>query len=195
MATTDGTNEDPLDAFHTDYETATSQTLEGQPKVVDMPQPDLSDSKFGLLSKYYQIHKAWKKRRKLGKKGYVRWMLIDETYPEPKFVKPAAEGGKVPEIRHDGQPYFFPRAGALPDSRTGMYTYVHKQGDADPINLRDPSKHTIETDALEEWLQLQLHKDPPSWWDHLDIDGKDIFLLCLGLVVVLAVVYPMIAGG
>lgn len=189
-----GPAEDPLDAWHCDYEAATSETLEGKPKVVDMPQPDIKQARFGLLGQFWQYRKAMKKRRNLARKGYIRWFLIDETYPEPKFVKPEARGGDFPEIRQDGTPYFFPREAAVADERTGMYTYVHKKGDADPINLQDPAKPAVPSGRLKEWLQMELHKDPPSWLDNLDLDGKDVFIACLGLVVLIAVAYPLIAG-
>jgi hypothetical protein len=163
--------------------------------VVNMPQPDLADPTFGAPQRYWRIRRAHKKRRKLSKKGYVRWFLIDETFPEAKFVKPELTGTGVPEVRHDGVPYAFPREAMLADERTGMYTVVHKKGDAEPLNLRDPEKKPLPTDRVEEWLHLQLHKEPPSWLDDLlgGLSGRDIFLAMLGLVILLAVVYPMLS--
>lgn len=166
-----------------------------QSAVVKMPQPDLKDATFGLPQTLWRMRKAHKKRRKLAKKGYVRWFLIDQTFPEPRFVKPKLTGTGEPEVRHDGVPYAFPRNAMVADERTGMYTVIHKRGDSEPINLRDPAKEALPADRVEEWLQLQLHKDPPSWWDDFDFSGRDIFLALLGVVVLVAVLYPMLPTG
>jgi len=186
-----------LDQEHTgtkqlDYEAAMANGTESA--VVKMPQPDLKGSRLGAIGRYYRIHKDWKKRRKLAKKGYVRWFLVDETFPEPKFVKPELKGDGMPEVRVDGKPYAFPRESMLADERTGMYTVVHKKGDAEPINLRDPAKTAIPVDKLDEWINLQLHKDPPSWLDNIDVSPRQIMAFALGATVLIAVIYPMLPG-
>jgi hypothetical protein len=176
-----------------DYETAMENGTESA--VVRMPKPDLKTGRFGLLGKYYRIHKTHKRRRKLARKGYVRWFLVDETFPEPKFVKPELDGSGLPEVRQDGVPYTFPRAAMLPDERNGMYTVVHKRGDSEPINLQDPAKEAIPADLVDDWIQLQLHRDPPSWWDNIDLDPQTIMAVAIGLTILIAVLLPVFGGG
>ncbi len=150
---------------------SSGQAPSGEPgDVVELPPPNISDSKLSIWS----IWRHRKKTRKSAKKGYVQWILIDSTYPTPKMVKPEPGGGGIPEIKHDGERYLFPRDAMLPSKETGMWTVVHKKGEAEPLNLRDPSRNAIKADELQEYLDLRVSSSPPSWFDNLDLDAADV---------------------
>lgn len=149
------------------------------PDIVDIPPPNLQNTRFGLW-KTYQYRK---KVRKYASKGYVKWYLVDDTIPTAKFVKPEGKGGGIPEYEHNGNTYLFPRSEALPSEENGMWVYMHKKGEADPIPLRDPLKDPIPVDVLDEYLTMRPSSSPPSWLGSLDIDPKQAITWMMILII------------
>lgn len=160
-------------------------------EVVELPPPDLKNARFGVLGELWKLRKQHKKRQKLLKDGYLQWYLVDDSYPQPRFVKPEYEGGTIRELKHNGDRYLFPREAMLPSEQQGMWTVVHKVGEADPINMRDPSRHAIPTDALQEYLTMRPASSPPSFFDKLDLEADDLmkYAVCafIGLALLNAV--------
>lgn len=136
----------------------------------------------GMLKQLWRTRQYLKKREKLIGKGYVQWFLIEDTFPRPIFVKPSRKGGGVPELKHDGERYLFPRTSRMP-SDEGMWTAVHRKGESDPINIREPSELSIPADRLEEYLNLRVSTTPPSWLDTLDLDASTLITVLIALII------------
>lgn len=161
-----------------------------------LPEPNLKTATFGPPQKLLRLYRTHRKKKKLTAKGYVQWHLIDGgTFPTPKFVKPHYEGGGVPELKHGGNRYLFPKKAMLPDDETGMWTVVHKAGEADPYNLTDPTKYSIPNDALEEYLQMRTTDSPPSFFDKFDLDAEEVFKWGMILLIGGSVLYGILGGG
>jgi hypothetical protein len=124
--------------------------------------------------------------KKLAKKGYVRWHRLDSTLASPEWVKPEQDGTGVPKYTVDGQPYYFPKDAMVTDERTGAWVAVHCEGEADPINLRDPAYPGIETDLIERIINLEAENQPPGFFDNLNISQQ---ALLWGGMAVLFVLY------
>jgi len=162
----------------------------GGGEVVEIPPPNLKKTRFGLL----RLWRRQKKRRKLAAKGYVEWYLVGDGYPRPRYVKPDASGGGVPELWYKGEPYLFPRNKRVPRKDSGMWVMMHKRGDAEPINLQNPEKLTIPTDELKQYLETQVTSGAPSTLDKLDLNRSTIIMAVFGLIIVYALMQGM-GGG
>lgn len=163
--------------------------------VVELPRPEISNARFGLLGQLWKMRQHYRKEEKLLSKGYVKWFLISDTWPEAKYVKPDAKGGGLYVHREDGEPYLFPQNAMIPDSRQGIRTVIHKRGEADPINLNEPSDVSIPTDVLDEYLTMSVTSSPPSFWDNLGWDTADLVRLAVGGSIAFAVVWAVVGGG
>lgn len=183
--------------------TSTETESEGLPSLeeqleqdgpVDLPPPDLKKGRLGIFSEIRAVRRHIKKRRKMIRKGYVEWYLVDSSFPRPKYVKPEADGGGIPEYKHNGVRYLFPREAMVANEQNGGWTVVHKKGDAEPINLREPSEHAIPPDILEEYSQLIVTDSPPSLLDRFDLDARDAFLYLIVGIVGFAFIQGMMGG-
>jgi len=167
-----------------------SEGPKGGGEVVELPPPNLKTARFGVL----RMWRREKKRRKLAAKGYVEWYLVGDGYPRPRYVKPDASGGGVPELWYKGEPYLFPRNKRVPRKDSGMWVMMHKRGDAEPINLQNPEKLTIPTDELKQYLETQVTSGAPSTLDKLDLNRSTVIMAVLGLIIVYALMQGM-GGG
>lgn len=129
--------------------------------------------------------KRWlKKREKLLGDGYIEWWLVGDTV-ERQFIKPDQKGGGIPEKEVDGDTYLFPRSALVP-SEGGMWTCIHKRGEADPINLSDPAKESIPSDVLKEYLDLRVSATAPGILEGLGVDMGDLLKIGIGLIIAYA---------
>lgn len=163
--------------------------------MVELPRPDLRGASFGSFGEVLKMWRHHKKREKLANKGYVQWYLIDDAYPRAVFVKPKQKGGGIPELKHKGERYLFPRSSMVPNESQGLWTVMHKRGEADPINIRDPSKNSIKTDALEEYLSMRVSSSPPGMFDNFDFDVADLIKYAMIGIVFLAIMQGVMGGG
>jgi len=166
---------------------------EEQRETVEAPR--IGSPKYGLVGKLWRAYRNDKKERKYADKNYVKWYLVGSGWPSPKFVKPEGKAGGIPEYKHDGTTYLFPREALLPDRDSGMFTCVHKYGEADPLNLTDPSRNAIKADELNEYLTKRVTSSPPSFFDKFDLDPETILYLSIGIVLILAVGARVMGGG
>jgi hypothetical protein len=141
--------------------------------VVTLEEPSVRTATFGLPQALWWMYRTRKKREKLASRGYVQWYLFDGAFPNPKFVKPKFEGEGIREYKHDGKRYLFPRDAMLATQEQGMWTMIHRKGEADPVNLRDATQSSIPADALEDYLNMRATAQPPSFWDKFDMDASD----------------------
>jgi hypothetical protein len=165
------------------------------PKPEPIDPPEIAGARFGLVGRLYRMHRAYKKERRLADKGYVKWFLVGSSWPEPKFVKPEQKGGGIPEYEHDGEIYAFPDRARLASRSSGMWTVIHKEGEFEPITLRDPTEDAIKADEVKEYLNKRITTDPPSWFDNFDLDPQDIIMYAVAAIIVLAVLQSVLGGG
>lgn len=111
---------------------------------------------------YLRVTRHQQKAKKAAKKGFVRWELLGSTASRQRWVKPEKEGNGVPEYKHDGQTYLFPKDAMVIDEETGAWKAQHRIGEADPINLRDPAYPGLDTDLVERTINLMAESEPDS---------------------------------
>jgi hypothetical protein len=157
-----------------------------RPDEIELHPPEVSGSKLGMLGDFFIWRKRHRKEKKLAKQGYVRWHLVDGTWGSPKYVKPELKNGGIRELKHDGVRYLFPDRAKVPDPMTGMWTFVHKDGESQPLNLAEPSELAIKGDELDEYITKKVTSDPPSWLDNLDFNGEFMIKAAVALVIVFA---------
>jgi len=101
----------------------------------------------------------------------------------------------IPEYEHDDEVYLFPDRGRLASRSSGMWTVIHKEGESEPLCLRDPTEDAIKADELKEYLNKRVTTDPPSWWDNFDLDSEDIIKYAIAAIIVVAVLQQVLGGG
>ena len=153
---------------------------EADPEVVEIEPPRMDNG--GRIKQIWKTRRYLKKREKLLGDGYVQWILIEDTYPRPRFVKPKRFGAGIPEVEHDGERYLFPDQAMIP-SDDGMWTVVHRKGEADPLNINEPAENAIPADRLEQYLNLRVQTTPPGWLDALDLDASTLITLMIAAII------------
>lgn len=164
-------------------------------ELVRLDPPDIRGARFGMIGEVLSVWRYVTKRRKLLNKGYVQWYLLDDSFPTPRFVKPSGEGGGVPELKYDGTHYWFPKDVMLPDERQGLWTVMHRKGEADPIHLREPNELAVPTKVLTEYLQQRVSSSPPSWLSSLGLSPNEMIQYAIAGVIILALVGGFMNGG
>lgn len=157
--------------------------------------PRLSSDSWIPGATLYRIYRARRKEKKLAGKGYVRWYLVGDGWPEPKFVKPERDGSGVGRYEYEDGVYAFPREALLPSRSSGMWTVIHKENEAMPMNLKDPTKDALKADEVSEWLTKQVTSEPPSFWDKFDIDASDMIMYMVVAIVGIALLQQFLGGG
>lgn len=157
---------------------------EGAGHGVELSPPDVRKGILGLLSQWR--HRA--KAVKMAEKGYVEWYKLGATVSQPKWVKPDFRGRGEGEYydSDDDITYLFPKDAMLPDSTTGAWVAMHRENEADPLNLRDPVMTAVPADRLQEIIDLFAEAEKPGFFDRLDISGAQAFIV---ITVVLFLVY------
>jgi hypothetical protein len=156
---------------------------DGEDDVVELERPDVSSSPLGVLATVRWL----RKQRKMARKGYVKWYVVDGAFPTARFVKPTGEGGGIPQVSHDGDKYLFPKDAMVPDATAGTWVCMHKKGQADPINVRYPDEYAISADELDEYLQQMVTSSPPGLFDKFNLSAQDALLYAMAGVIVFAV--------
>jgi hypothetical protein len=171
------------------------KTEDGEAQLISFDEPQMETARWGLPQKLWRMRRKMKKRKRFANNGYIQWYLIDDTYPSPKFVKPKTDGSGVPYVEHDGKRYLFPKDAMVASEEQGMWTIAHKKNEADPINLRDPSKNAIPADTLQEMADLMVSASKPGLLDKFDMDAKSVFRwLIIGLIG-FAILQSVLGGG
>lgn len=161
-----------------------------QPRRVELPPPRMKGKK---LRDLWRTRKWLKKRRKLKGEGYVMWYLVDDTVSRPMFVQPERKGGGIPEYEHDDETYLFPRSAMVP-SEGGMWTIMHRKGEAQPINIDDPGSPSVSSDALKEYLTMRVSASSPGLLDGLGLDSGDLLKIMVALIIGIAL-FNQFSGG
>lgn len=164
-----------------------------EPKL-SMTEPEIKSGLWGTIKTFFAWRRAKKKRYKKASDGYVQWYLIDDTFSDPKFVKPEPSGAGIPEVDHEGERYLFPREAAVMDKRSGMWTFAHRRNAADPINLRDPDKYAIDADALKEYSDMLVTNSPPGLLDKFNLDTSNLLTYLIVGIIGYAFVTQILGG-
>jgi len=156
----------------------------GHQAVLDAP--DMAAGLWGLFKHIRHRRKA----KKLAKRGYVKWYLLDGMLKHPQWVKPERQGAGVPEYHvrshgSDGITYFFPTDALATDAETGAPVAVHHKGEVEPVNLPSPETPPIDGDRLQETINLEAESDPPGLLDNIDLTPQT--LMWVMIVGVLAI--------
>lgn len=172
------------------FEEYADEVEAGEPVAFEPP-----DVTFNPLD-YLRVARHLQRGKRLGKKGYVKWYRLDSTLRRPTWVKPETDGSGVPKVTVDGQPYYFPKDAMVADSLTGAWVAVHRVGDGDPINLREPAYPALETDLVERTINLEAENEPPGFLDGLfgGMDQTTLMYLVIGIMFVIYAAYRY-AGG
>lgn len=140
----------------------------------------------GSIIDIFRVMRHHQTAKKLAARGYVKWYKLGSTLSKPRWVKPKREGAGTPKFEDDDQPYYFPKEAMVSDQQTGAWVAFHREGEADPINLRDPAYPGIETDLIEKIINLEAENEPRSSLFGLDISMR---MAVIGITAVLFVIY------
>lgn len=152
---------------------------------IEFEPPDIRRS----FMDYFRVMRHYQRQSRLAKKGYVKWFRLGSTLSRPVWVKPELEGSGQPKVTIDDQPYYFPKEAMVSDTLTGAWVALHREGEADPVNLRDPAYPGIETDLLERTINMEAENKPPGFFDKLALGGMDKQTLLWGGMGVLFAIY------
>lgn len=162
-----------------------------EPQLVEHRPPSVKTRTWRQI---WRTRRWLKKRQKLIGDGYVQWYLIGDAVPHPTFVKPKRKGGGIPELDHDGETYLFPRDALVP-SEEGGWVCIHREGEADPINIRDPARLSIPSDELKEYLDLRVSSSAPGLLDGLGIGTGDLIKIAIAGLIAFAAFQQVSGGG
>lgn len=155
---------------------------------------DVKTSKLAPVQEW----RARDKRKKLARKGYIEWYLIDGAWPKPKFIKPEQKGRGILEYEHDDKTYLFPIEAAVPNELSGMRTIIHHVDDSKPINVQEPGKPAIDPASLKRYLDMGTTVDPPSWLSSLGLPNmapEDLVKYAVYGFIVYIVYQGAVGGG
>jgi hypothetical protein len=163
---------------------AALEGMDEEGHAVVLPAPETS----GSLLSIFRSNQHRKKAKKLAGKGYVRWFKFDGMLERPRWVKPERSGSGVPKYfdKDDDCHYLFPEDALVTDSRTGAPVAVHHSGQAEPVNLADPEYPPIDSDRLEEIINLEIESEPPGWLSKFDLDSTTIMFVMIALILLFA---------
>lgn len=170
------------DAIDEEVEEATGPVIADDEVVGDAVELEPVETRSGLVG----LLKTWRRRAKekrLAKKGYVKWIRIGSSVQTPTWVKPSYRGTGAGEYydRSEDVTYLFPKDAMLPDQTTGAWVAMHRENEADPVNLRDPVMPAAPADRLQEIINLQAEADKPGLLEDLDISATQMAVI--GIVV------------
>jgi hypothetical protein len=128
--------------------------------------PDLGSPRFGIFSILWSLFKHHKRRKRKARKGYIKWFLVGSTWPAPRYVKPEPDDGGQPAVRVDGQRYLFPQDARTPSVKDGMWTVIHRKGEAEPIDPRanegNPLAGKLNAATLDSYARMAVTSTSPS---------------------------------
>jgi hypothetical protein len=164
---------------------------------VELPPPDVGRSVLDIFKVWLHV----RKQARLAKRGYIKWYRVGSRLHKPKWIKPEHKGAGEYEYtsRKDDQTYVFPEEALVTDGVTSAFVAIHKIGEAEPIDLRDPGWATLDADRLQTVIDLEIAREPPGSLSSLPLSSQQLKWVGFGLLFV--VVYfglnytGMIGGG
>lgn len=135
---------------------------------VDMDPPNVGRS-------IIDIFKVWlheRKAAKMAKRGYIKWIRVGSRMQTPRWVKPEKKGAGVYEYHEDDQIYVFPEEAMVTDGQTGAFVAMHKRGEAEPIDIRNPGWPATGADWLQRLHDMVAARDPEDGFGGWPIGGE-----------------------
>lgn len=181
--------------FYRRYEDERERTLDSiidDDGAIEFESPDVKRSPLD----YLRVMRHYQKAQKLANKGYVKWYRLGSRIDRPLWVKPKQDGTGVPKIEKDGKPYYFPKSSMVSDAMTGAYVAMHRTGEANPINLRDPAYPGIPTDLIERVINLETENTPSGGLlGDMDLDTTTLMWLGMAVLFVVYAIYYYVQNG
>jgi hypothetical protein len=184
-----GLNLDAIAEPDIDPDAVTDEEIDEFSGYVELHPPSTSGN---LVLSLYRAWKHGMRQRKLARRGYVRWIRVKNgVWADPAYIKPEEwVGSPFPIYRHDGGKYYFPRKAGVVDENTGIRTFVHREGEAEPVNLDESDGEVLSAEDLKQAEEMELATSPPSLLDRLDVDLTPQTILAggIGLIMVFAAI-------
>lgn len=146
---------------------------------VEMEPPDVGRSVLDIFKSWLHI----RKQARMAKRGYFKWYRVGSRLHAPKWVKPEHKGAGEYEYKSkkDDQTYVFPEEALVTDGQTSAYVAIHKIGESEPVDLRDPGWASMDADRLQQLIDMEIAREPPGGLSGLPLSGQQ--LKYVGLVV------------
>lgn len=149
------------------------------------------------------VFKVWlhvRKQARMAKRGYLKWYRVGSRLEKPVWVKPEHKGTGEYEYYHKGddQTYVFPEEALVTDGLTSAYVAIHKVGEAEPIDLRDPGWPTMDADRLQEVIDLEIARNPPGGLRRLPLSRAQLKYVAIagtGIAIWFVMNFTGIGGG
>lgn len=151
---------------------------------VEMDPPSVSRS-------VLDVFRAWRHlsvQERMAKRGYVKWYRVGARFRRPQWIKPEKKDSGYREYYHKGDDvtYVFPEEAMVNDGRTSAYVAIHKVGEAEPINLRNPGWAPLDGSALQRLFDIALSRNPSGGLGNLPLSPqqlKYLGIILAGLVI------------
>lgn len=139
---------------------------------VDLPQPDVGRSPIDVFKLWWHL----RKEAKMAKNGYIKWYRVGSRLHAPTWVKPERKGAGEMEYYHKGddETYLFPEESLVTDGTTSAYVAIHKLGEAEPIDIRNPGWATMDADRLQTLVDMVISRDPPGGLGRLPLSETQL---------------------
>lgn len=137
---------------------------------VEFGPPNVGRNPLDILRLW--LHNALEGR--MAKRGYVKWFRVGARLHRPKWVKPEKKGAGEYEYYDSSTDttYLFPEDALVADGATSAYVAVHRVGESEPIDLRDPGWPALDGDVLQRFIDMAVARDPPNRLSKLPISRQ-----------------------
>lgn len=139
---------------------------------VDLPQPNVGRSPIDVVKLWWHL----RKEAKMAKSGYIKWYRVGSRLHSPTWVMPERKGAGEMEYYHKGddETYLFPEESLVTDGVTSAYVAIHKIGEAEPIDIRNPGWATMDADRLQTLVDMVISRDPPGGFSNLPLSSAQL---------------------
>lgn len=161
---------------------------------VELPPPDVGRW-------FLDVFRVWlhvRKEARLAKRGYVKWYRVrGGRLRMPKWVKPEHKGGGEYEYTDTSTEitYIFPESAMVDDGVTGAPVAIHQEGEAEPIDLREPGWATMDGSALKKLIDMEIVRSPPGGLSNLPLTPQQLKIIGVGVLFVAIYLGQMVVFG
>lgn len=158
---------------------------------VEMDPPNVGRNPIDILRMW--LHNALEAR--MAKRGYIKWYRVGARMHRPKWVKPEKKGAGQYEYYDSSTDttYVFPEEALVTDGSTSAYVAIHRVGEAEPLDLRDPGWATLDGDVLQMFIDMVVSREPPGRLNKLPISRQQA--LWIGMAVLAFGTYLAMQSG
>lgn len=158
---------------------------------VEVNPPDVGRSVLDIFKVWLHV----RKQARMAKRGYFKWYRVGSRLHAPKWVKPEQKGAGEYEYysKKDDQTYVFPEEALVTDGKTSAYVAIHKIGEAEPIDLRDPGWASMDADRLQTVIDMEIARDPPGGLSGLPLSKQQLYYV--GMAVAAIGIWAVMQSG